>query len=42
VLLTGAGSVTDADLAALRDLGGTGVVVHRGDQRGAVAETRTT
>jgi hypothetical protein len=42
VLLTGAGSVTDADLAALRDLGGAGVVVHRGDQRGAVAETRTT
>jgi hypothetical protein len=42
VLLTGADTVADADLAALRDLGGTGVVVHRGDQRGAVAETRTT
>ena len=42
VLLTGADRVGDGDLGALRDLGGRGVVVHRGDVRGTVAETRTT
>jgi hypothetical protein len=42
VVLTEAGSVADADLAALRDLGGDGVVVHRGDPRGTVAETTST
>jgi hypothetical protein len=42
VLLTGADGVPDGDLAALRDLGGRGVVVHRGDARGTVAETVTT
>jgi hypothetical protein len=43
VVLTGADAVADDDLAALRDLAGDGaasVVVHRGDARGAVAETR--
>jgi len=42
VLLTGAESVSEADLAALRDLGGTGVEVHRGDVRGTLAETTRT
>jgi len=42
VLLTGAGGVADLDLAALRDLGGSGVVVHRGDARGTVDHTVTT
>ena len=42
VLLTGADGVADGDLAALRDLGGSGVVVHRGDVRGGVADTVTT
>lgn len=42
VVLTAAGSVADADLAALRDLAGTGVVVHRGDPRGTVLDTTTT
>lgn len=41
VLLTAADAVADPDLAALRDLAGTGVVVHRGDQRGTLAETLT-
>jgi hypothetical protein len=39
VVLTTAAAVADADVAALRDLGGAGVVVHRGDLKGAVAET---
>lgn len=39
VLLTDADAVADGDLAALRDLGGAGVVVHRGDARGEIAET---
>lgn len=42
VVLTAADAVTDADLAALRDLGGPGVVVHRGDAKGATAGTATT
>ena len=39
VLLTEADVVADADLAAIRDLGGAGVAVHRGDGRGTVLET---
>ena len=42
VLLTAASTVSDADLSALRDLGGAGVVVHRGDARGVIAETSAT
>jgi hypothetical protein len=42
VVLTSADAVDDADLAALRDLGGAGVVVHRGDARGEIAETAAT
>ena len=36
VLLTDAGAVADADLAALREFAGPGVVVHVGDARGTV------
>jgi hypothetical protein len=39
VVLGGADSVADADLAAVRDFGGAGVVVHRGDAKGAITET---
>jgi len=39
VLLTQAGEVSVADLAAVRDFAGPGVVVHRADQRGAVSDT---
>lgn len=42
VLLTDAEAVTEPDLAALRDLGGPGVVVHLGEPRGAVHETSST
>lgn len=42
VVLTEAGALAPADLDALRDLGGAGVVVHRGNPRGAVTETVTT
>src|SRR5690242_21186295 len=42
VVLTDATTVADADLAALRDFAGAGVVVHRGDPKGAVAETTGT
>ena len=42
VVLTGEPSVAGTDLEALRDLGGEGVVVHRGDVRGAIAETIAT
>ena len=42
VVLTTADSVSDADLAAIRDFAGTGVVVHRGDVKGAVGETTAT
>ena len=41
-LLTGSPEVSADDLAALRDLGGAGVVVHRGDARGAIEVTTTT
>lgn len=39
VLLSEADAVAAADLAALRDLGGDAVVVHRGDPRGGLRET---
>lgn len=39
VLLTSAEAVADADLAALRDFGGTGVTVHAGDVRGTITAT---
>ena len=39
VVLTGADAVLDTDLAALREFAGAGVVVHRGDVKGAIAET---
>ena len=42
VVLTEAEDLAAADLAALRDLGGAGVVVHRGDPRGSLRETRAT
>ena len=39
VVLTDSESLAEADLGAVRDLGGSGVVVHRGDMRGTIAET---
>ena len=42
VVLTGAEGVAPADLDALRDFGGAGVVVHRGDVKGAIEATLTT
>lgn len=42
VVLTDAERVAESDIAALRDLAGAGVVVHRGDPRGAVVETSGT
>jgi hypothetical protein len=42
VVLTDAESVGEGDVAAVRDLGGSGVVVHRGDVRGTVAESTRT
>lgn len=42
VLLGDADAVTEADLAALRDLGGAGVVVHVADPRGQVGLTVST
>jgi hypothetical protein len=42
VLLTDSGEVATDDLAVLRDFSGDGVVVHRGDPRGTIAETTTT
>lgn len=42
VLLTDAGEVSDDDLAALRDLAGVGVVVHRADGRGVLQATSST
>jgi hypothetical protein len=42
VLLTESDSVAPADLDVVRDLAGTGVPVHRGDARGAIAETVST
>ncbi len=42
VVLTDAAAVAGADLAVLRDFGGPGVVLHRGDPRGTVLETSAT
>jgi hypothetical protein len=42
VVLTSAGAVTGPDLAAVRDFAGAGVVVHRGDATGVIAETLST
>ena len=40
VVLTDGDALADADLAAVRDFAGEGVVLHRGDPRGTVTETR--
>jgi hypothetical protein len=42
VLLTDAGEVAPPDLEALRDFGGSGVVVHVGDPRGTVHSATAT
>jgi hypothetical protein len=39
VVLTDADVLFPDDLAVVREFAGTGVVIHRGDPRGAVAET---
>jgi hypothetical protein len=39
VVLTDADVLFPDDLAVVREFAGTGVVIHRGDHRGAVAET---
>ena len=39
VVLTDARTVAPADVETLRDFAGSGVVVHRGDTRGALMET---
>lgn len=41
VLLTEAAGFVPADLDAVRDFAGPGVVVHRGDPKGAIAATIT-
>ena len=42
VVLTEADEVRDTDLAAVRDLAGAGIPVHRGDPRGVVQESQLT
>jgi hypothetical protein len=42
VVLTSADAVAADDVSALRDFGGAGVVIHRGDVRGTIADTSTT
>ncbi|GGF31782.1 cytidine deaminase [Marmoricola endophyticus] len=42
VVLTDAGAVAESDVAAVRDFGGDGVPVHRGDPKGDVRETTAT
>lgn len=42
VVLTQADAIGDADVAAVREFGGAGVVVHRGDWRGQVVAATTT
>ncbi|MDO9496384.1 MAG: cytidine deaminase [Nocardioides sp.] len=42
VVLSDADEVAPADLAVLTEFGGAGVVVHRGDARGAVSATSLT
>ena len=39
VVVLGDGGVSEADLAVVRDFGGSGVPVHTGDPRGAIAAT---
>lgn len=41
-VVLGAEDLAPADLAALADLGGPGVVVHRGDPRGTLTATTST
>lgn len=41
VVLTDAGDVAEDDLAVVRDFGGSGVPVHRGDPKGDVSATVT-
>lgn len=41
VLLTETGEVAEADLAAVRDFAGAGVVVHLGDPRGTLSGSRS-
>jgi hypothetical protein len=42
VVLTGTGAASTLDLAAVRDFGGPGVLVHVGDPRGTVTGALTT
>jgi hypothetical protein len=42
VVLSDAAGVVPADLDILREFGGSGVVLHRGDVRGTIAATLTT
>ena len=42
VVLTEADTVAGSDLAAVRDLAGAGIPVHRGDARGGVKESQLT
>jgi len=42
VVLTEADTVAGSDLAAVRDLAGAGIPVHRGDPRGDVKESQLT
>lgn len=39
VVVLGEGTVSDADLAIVRDFAGEGVTVHAGDARGSIATT---
>ena len=39
VVVLGEGTISDADLAVVRDFAGTGVTVHAGDPRGTIEAT---
>ena len=39
VVLTDAGALADQDLAAVRDVAGSGVTIHRGDPRGDITQS---
>lgn len=41
VVLTEADAIADADLAAVRDFSGAGVVLHHGDTRGTIGASTT-
>lgn len=41
VVLTRAEALADADLAVVREFGGAGVVLHRGDWRGQIVDSTT-